>query len=412
MTIERPAGLQPRKRAKGVVWYWVAPAAAVDRGFVPATFRFTTDWEDPEHQKAMASRCEILNADVKQFTSGRKTEVRSPFPAGTVGWMCDVFAQHEASPYRKRRADTTRTWDVGLKLLQKTVGRRTLNSIIGPDLETWHEKWARPAKDKDGVRRGERRLRRAKHGIDTFRRALSFLRTLRNQHAIELAAVIEGMRFEQPTARRTFLTYEMVQAFAPIARAEGFPSAALVLRLQLDTLLRQKDLIGEWVPDPAAEGGVTHRGRVWGRGLVWGEHIDPETLVLTKGTSKSNGRKFVEVALGAYPETAALLRAIPREKRIGPVVVCEATGRPWKRDHFQKVFRRCARAAGIPDNVWSMDTRAGGMTESYDAGADISRVMKAAGQTQVSTTDRYIRNQAAQSAEIAQLRLARRKEGK
>jgi hypothetical protein len=36
---------------------------------------------------------------------------------------------------------------------------------------------------------------------------------------------------------------------------------------------------------------------------------------------------------------------------------------------YARWFRQIARAAGIPDDVWNMDSRAGGATEADEAGA-------------------------------------------
>jgi hypothetical protein len=68
-----------------------------------------------------------------------------------------------------------------------------------------------------------------------------------------------------------------------------------------------------------------------------------------------------------------------------------------------------ARASGIPDHIWNMDARAGGISEADDAGADLDAIRSAAGHTQTSTTARYVRGTIGKSREVAKLRQAHRK---
>jgi hypothetical protein len=67
-----------------------------------------------------------------------------------------------------------------------------------------------------------------------------------------------------------------------------------------------------------------------------------------------------------------------------------------------------ARKAGIPDNVWNMDVRAGAITEAEDAGVDLDIIRGAVGHTQSSTTARYSRGAIGKSRTVATQRLAYR----
>jgi hypothetical protein len=42
----------------------------------------------------------------------------------------------------------------------------------------------------------------------------------------------------------------------------------------------------------------------------------------------------------------------------GPVIVSEMTGYPYKAHDFRALWRRVARAAGVPDDVRNMDSQA------------------------------------------------------
>lgn len=75
---------------------------------------------------------------------------------------------------------------------------------------------------------------------------------------------------------------------------------------------------------------------------------------------------------------------------------------------LQQAFRKIARKAGWPDDAWNMDSRAGAVSEAFEAGAQAGDVMKAASHPQLSTTMRYNRGKIVQASRVAQLRVARR----
>jgi hypothetical protein len=90
-------------------------------------------------------------------------------------------------------------------------------------------------------------------------------------------------RSRQP--RNEVLSAEQADAIRAHAHEIGWHSIALAQAFQFELLLRQKDVIGEWVP--MSEPGValeTWKGQKWLRGLIWSE-ID-DNLVLRHVTSK------------------------------------------------------------------------------------------------------------------------------
>jgi len=184
---------------------------------------------------------------------------------------------------------------------------------------------------------------------------------------------------------------------------------ALAQALQFESTLRQWDVIGEWIRDP---GSSTRRGEGWrwAKGLVWAD-ID-RGRILRKRTSKTEAAVVID--LNEYPFVAAELdRAIAawgETPRIGPIVIDSKTGEPFKRRAFAGRWREIARVAGIPDDVWNRDSRAGGITEGADAGADIEDLRQHAGHADARTTQRYNRRSLAKAKRVAQLRVASRRE--
>ena len=132
-------------------------------------------------------------------------------------------------------------------------------------------------------------------------------------------------------------------------------------------------------------------------------------VILRKPTSKSNGHEIAEHDLKRYPEVMAELAKVPQERRIGPVIIDEGSGKPYRANHFSRTFRKIANKAEWPKGVWNMDSRAGSVSRAFEAGADPTDVMKHATHRQLSTTMIYNRGAVEQTGRVADLRIARRK---
>src|SRR6185437_8269934 len=86
-------------------------------------------------------------------------------------------------------------------------------------------------------------LVRMLRGLVTFGSTL-----LADKDCRELKIHLSDMRFPGPKAREERLTAEQVTSIRAQAHKVGKPSIALAQALQFGLTLRQKDVIGEWVP--------------------------------------------------------------------------------------------------------------------------------------------------------------------
>jgi hypothetical protein len=100
------------------------------------------------------------------------------------------------------------------------------------------------------------------------------------------------------------------------------------------------------------------------------------------------------------------------ERRVGPMVISERTGEPYKHRTFAQTWRKVATKSGVPTSVWNMDARSGAISEAYAAGAAETDVMKHAGHKNRQTSARYNRDSLEQTSRVARLRLAKRTENK
>jgi hypothetical protein len=129
-------------------------------------------------------------------------------------------------------------------------------------------------------------------------------------------------------------------------------------------------------------------------------------LVISKAATKTGA--VVSHALKFCPLSLGLLQQAPVDHRVGVFIVDENSGRPYAAHAYTREWRTIARKAGIPDNVWNMDARAGAITEAEDAGVDLDINRGAVGHTQASTTARYSRGAIGKSRTVAIQRLAHR----
>lgn len=164
---------------------------------------------------------------------------------------------------------------------------------------------------------------------------------------------------------------------------------------QFELALRQKDIIGEWQPDGT-----------WAGYFTW-ENI-PGWRWRMK-TSKSKYRTAATFDLSIYGLLYPLLERVPHDQRHGAIVKGEQ-GLPVRERSYRKWFRQIARAAGIPDEVWSMDSRAGAATEAEEAGVRLEDIRDALTHSEARTTVRYIRRQTKKIAEVAAARNRKRTE--
>lgn len=133
--------------------------------------------------------------------------------------------------------------------------------------------------------------------------------------------------------------------------------------------------------------------------------IDRDLTTLRKTPSKTEEALPDDLVydLTLVPDLRARLRAIPPEQRVGPVIV-QDNGIPYAKRRWATLFARDRKAAGVPDHIWCMDTRAGAINHAKRAGASHILLQHQANHAQASTTDRYIRERTESVNAVIRLR--------
>jgi hypothetical protein len=198
------------------------------------------------------------------------------------------------------------------------------------------------------------------------------------------------MEFPTPKPRSKAPTYAQVDALVSKAVEKGFRSIAITTLAQYELIERRAHIIGQWHED------------AWRPGWVW-ESVTPEWVISYYQTKR--GRKLRTYDLRVVQRLLGLMQETPKEQRTGPIIVSELTGQPWKRRTYAEVFREIARAAGVPDDVWSMDMRSGGATEADTIPEITDRMFDdAGGWEDPDTKNRYRRDKQLNAGKVLQLR--------
>lgn len=444
--------------------HWVANQKVAKRGYPIKTRRLWCSGPmsapTPDEWLEIASRCIALQAEMNEWAHGGVTSDPRSVYDGTFASLVRIYQTDIDSGYHELRYGTRLDYDRKLTTLVAAVGAARLADMTFRDFKRWHA----------GFRGDEDRISRAHSLMTHVRIVIKFGGLLELPDCARLSALLADMEFEGPKRRKEFMTLQQARAVIAEANRQGLHSIALAQAFMFELSLRQRDVIGEWIPssEPGTSVILWH-GRKWLHGLHWRD-IDEE-LVLRKRISKSlRGRraaatpgagKVEEFDLRSYPmvmeeltwhqrcDTASIAaknlaslpitttmipvesknaierpvmlasRSLPKPTSSsteiwagitgnGPLIICESTGRPWTRD-FSRYWRKIADAAGVPRNVCNKDSRAGSLSEGESAGATIEMLRHQAGHSTTAMTARYVRNQSETRNKVAQLRVESRK---
>jgi hypothetical protein len=316
---------------------------------------------------------------------------------GTIGSLCDAYERHPQSPIHEVKRSTVDFYADSLKVIRATVAARAVRAVAPIDVKTWYARWRAPAprKREDVARLGPapERVKRAHDAVSMLRQILHFGQALGHRECGELALGLAAIRFERSGRRTTAMTVAHARAFIATAMARGDERGlymAIGVACQFETMLRQIDVIGEWT--------VADGREVWSGAFTW-ENIPGGILRLR--TSKT-GTPIVH-DLTKLDLLWPLMQLVPQRDRVGAVVKGEA-GLPIRTRSYRKWFGEIRAQAGLPADLWSMDSRAGGVTEAYNGDASETDIKRAATHSDVAMTERYDRETEASVLRVVEAR--------
>jgi hypothetical protein len=399
--VENAPGITWRRKGDGWEALWRARADLIKRGFSPKNQSLWSGIEPTATEAAYISdNCRRLQDEMLIFGRGNLPAI-NVFD-GTIKSLMNCYQTDPDSTYHKKRYAVRKNHDITYRKMVERHGHEDLADIKGRVLLAWHKEWS-----DGGVK-----VAMAHAFIGHLRTLFAFGATILEDPECErLCGVLHKMRFQAPKPRTERLTADQAVLIRKVAREHfGWESIALAQALQFDLMLRQKDVIGEWVPttEPGISD-VTKGTDKWLRGLRWSE-ID-ENLILTHTTSKRDKELVLNLKLAPMVMEEFEL-GICTQTAKGPLIICEVTGLPFTTAEFRRKWRLVASKAGIPKSVKNMDSRAGAISEATDAGADLEHVRHAATHSNIAMTQRYSRGATDKIAGVMRLRSGHRNKPK
>ena len=387
-------GLKWRKRARRAVPYWYAPEADVREGYPVKSVNLSTFADD---RPALSQRCEHLHAELLMWRRHRITTAAGVATYdGTFGAAIDVWLTDPESGFHKIKQSSLHPYLVYAAKLKRHIGAVAINSADGRDAKRWFNLWSDNGKH----------IPAGRMVMTVLKSALSFGVICRNADCVAFKAILGELEFQGNKPRDVALTAEQVEAAARAAHDAGAPSRALTYKLQFETTLRQWDLIGVWVPlsDPRPST-VIDRGQKW-IGPHW--HQIDENLIFRTIHGKTEGWTDARGVydLSVCPMVKAELERVPPEKRIGPLIVNEVTGLPYRYDFFKGGWRADFKAAGLPKHVWNRDFRASGTTEASKGRANKEDRAKVSGNSPKINAEVYDRDTLEAHRRVMQARMS------
>lgn len=412
--VDNAPGLVWRKRKTAWLAVWQPRTDLVRRGYDSRTSKLWRGEEpSPAHRDYISHMCNRLQQAMLIWSREGITET-TPF-YGTLSSLSDSYQNDPDSNFKTLRYHTRQYYGILLRRIERDHGTEKVKDIRARHLKRWHAEWTEAS------------------GVSMAHALMGMLRTLATFGATilecedcrALKITAHDMRFKMAKPRSEQLQAEQVIAIRAEAHRQDRRSLAWAQAIQFDCMLRQRDVIGEYVPrDEPGTSEVLSGQDKWLRGIRWNE-ID-ENLILRHTTSKR--QKDVEIDLklcpmvmeewsAAYPGLVVvneMTMAVTVNRGLlpasGPIIVSEITGVPWRASEFRRIWRKTATAVGVPKTVRNMDSRAGAISEATDAGADLESVRHAATHADIAMTQRYSRNSVEKTATVLKLRAAHREQ--
>jgi hypothetical protein len=409
--------------------YWIARNVVRDpMGYPDSCIALPVDATNEQ----LAEMCQLHTSRLLSWIESCSAGENEPVPIydGTVRSASRIYQSHPYSRFRTVKANTRKSYTDSLKVIENTVGARLIRRVTILDVQHWYDEWRKPAlikhsKDGNPVF-GPERIDRAHDAVSMFKTVLRFNAALRRPDCKQLLEDLEKatsiVRFERGGAREVEMTSAHAGAFIKTALELGQRGVipdwrarymAIGIAAQYELGLRQRDIIGERPKNVADLEAAKRRGAtaiVYG-GVTWVGYFTWEGIPGWRWrmrTSKSKYRSPMDFDLSIYGLLHPLLHAVPFEERTGAVVKGEH-GHAVQERSYRKWFREIARTAGIPDEIWNMDSRAGAATEAEEAQVPLELIGEALDHSKARTTPRYIRRRSTKIAEVGKARQAFRK---
>jgi len=346
-----------------------------------------------EHQLDRALRCRQLTQEMIRWWDSLD---QPKISLGSWHYLIARYRRDEFSPINEVKANTRHGYLQQLAKLEAVIGHMPLEDLTYEQIKRLQKAMEQKGRSLSYIHRF----------FNTLRRVARYGKALQIPEAAAVAGTLSEMRFSLPPARQVAPTREQIYQIVAAADAAGLPDFALGILLQYEFTLRAVDVRGQWLPASPQAGGIIRQGKRWQDGLTW-DMFDADLTCFSKvisKTSKSLPEPY-HFDLTPLPEIRTRLRLLRPAEPVGPVILSmRSGGLPYTASGWVQAWRRLRDAAGLPQELWMMDVRAGAVTEAKALGVDPYALRDAAQHASISTTNRYSRNRSDGANQIVKLR--------
>ena len=359
-------------------FYWRPSKTLVKAGYHKQAIKLDGEAGDSRDMER-AAKCRDLTRQMLRWASGDDTP---RLVNGTWLWLIARYKSDEFSPFKEVKANTREGYLHSLARWEAGIGAVKIADTDLVALKRWQQ----------AMQKSERSVAYIKRAFTMLRIVTGYGVAIKAPGARDVRDILGELRIKSPRPRTSSPTQAQIEAIIASADAAGHHGFALGLVMQWWLTLRAVDVRGQWL-----------EGR-WADGLTW-DMISKDFTIITKTPSKTERSAPEAMIFDITPleNLRARLMAIPMDQRIGPVIKLES-GQPFKRRYWAELFRTHARAAGVPDEVWGMDTRAGALNHAVGLGASPYDVRNQANHASLDTTDRYMRGRSESASRVIALR--------
>jgi len=366
--------------AKGNRQYWQPSRILRALGWWPRRL--------PAERPAAVAMAEQLNAELDAWRGGgaEAPARRGHADPGSIAALVALYRRSE--DFQRLRPSTRRRYLQCLEMIRGWAGDIPARGLSPGMVGEWHASLRRTAVTRAGRRIVVETPEKANSAVRVLRLLLSFGR--RHNVLADNPAARPALHFGARKGR--LWTQAAVDAFVASADAMGWHSVGTAV------------LLDEWIGQ--REGDVL--------GLRRDVYRDGAVRLAQAKTGAE-----VVLPVGMVPRLverleAELARQASAKLTATTLLVCEATGRPWKSDHFRHVFAAIrARAAEIcPDvaGLWFMHLRHTAVTRLAEANCELPLIASVTGHslaTVETIIDRYLIRTEAMARAAFQKRLER-----
>ncbi|MBP0116267.1 hypothetical protein [Bradyrhizobium vignae] len=272
----------------------------------------------------------------------------------TIADLIRAYKEDENSDHHKLSFRVRIDRERYLSRLERDFGSRALSSINGQTLGMWYRRWTDGRKFAVGNAFIGQLRAIVRHG----------LLNSDDNDCYRVLIALDNISTRSVKPRGTQLTEEHANAVRAKAREIGYFSIALAQAFQYELMLPQREVIGEWLPRSEAKEpiGFEDGDTVWVGGLTW-DQIDANWILHHKGAT-CNGLIDLKQAPMVREELSHVVEFYRGELRgalpkSGPVIIYEASAKPWNSKKFREIWRKLANIVNVPREFKNRDSHGG-----------------------------------------------------